>query len=529
MKKIQFLIYLFITTLSAYSQDYTGVVTKDSLAIMSSVTYITNDKDMNIFIGYKYYSENGVFIPKVAKWDGTELYIYSSADNLEFGVVRSVLPSKNGYVWLATANGLRKIMDDGKYIDYLLPQNNEGFRIIDDGQFTNMVEDSLGIIYFQTNLYLNKDIYNKKIYNMGKAEIWSFDGKNFIKSNIRNSTETVDFNIFNDNSQGNLLLSFYSISSDNTGSKLISYNSATEKSTEYQLEDFLKGKINVLPKSLISFEDKLLISYKPSSLGDIYEGFSILDRNTKKWTHFGASPYIKTNPNLSFNPIPSAINLEDGNYFPQTNWANKITPAKEKGFWLSMNFDYKSKWLLEKGGGLLYFDGDESFIRYSPGTHEGIKPFRPNINLKHPSDGLDYVNQKWDFGTGVAYDKNGDLFVGVLSGGLWIIPKSELPKNPISSVGKDNFSKHQNKGFLIIPNVVSIGEPLRLSLSENFKGNINSISITDQIGRVVATLSSEQLMATTRLTINTSNYVSGMYFVNMIVDNNNVTQKFIVR
>lgn len=529
MKKILIFIYLFITTLSAYCQDYTGVVTKDSLAIMSSVTYITNDKDMNIFIGYKYYSENNVYVTKAAKWDGTELYIYSTADNLEFGVVRSVLPSKNGYVWLATANGLRKLMDDGKYFDYPLPQNNEGFRIIDDGQFINMVEDSSGIIYFQTNLYPTKDVYNKRVNSLRKVEIWSFDGKNFTKPNVRNSNETTDYNIFNDNSQGDLLLTFYSISLDNTGSKLISYNSATEKSTEYQLEDFLNGKINILPKSLISFEDKLLISYKPISLGNIYEGFSILDRNTKKWTHFGASPYIKTNPNLSFNTIPSAVSLEDGNYFPKTNWANKITPSKEKGFWLSMQFDHKSEWLLEKGGGLLYFDGDESFIRYSPGTHEGIKPFRPNINLNHPSDGLDYTNQKWEFGSGVAYDKNGDLFVGSLMGGLWIIPKSELPKNPISSVGEDNFNNDKNKGFLIIPNVVSIGEPLRLSLSENFKGNINSISITDQIGRVVATLSSEQLMATTRLTINTSNYVSGVYFVNMIVDNNNVTQKFIVR
>lgn len=173
MKKTIAIIILMFISISTKAQDFTTVTTADTLRIMNSVTYLKNDSEMNVWIGYKFYSENGHYIPKVANWDGANLKIYSQADGLEFGVVRSVLPSNSGHVWLATATGVRKLMQNGKFIDYPLPQESEGYRIIDDGQSNNMIEDGLGALYCTTNLYIDKDIYNNESKLLRQQnEVW---------------------------------------------------------------------------------------------------------------------------------------------------------------------------------------------------------------------------------------------------------------------------------------------------------------------------------------------------------------------
>lgn len=312
---------------------------------------------------------------------------------------------------------------------------------------------------------------------------------------------------------------------DNPGNKLLSYKGNSNKKEEYDLEDFLKGKITVIPNSIAADKNKILVSYKPLSNSELYEGFSILNRDTKSWAHYGTSTYIKNNPDLSFTAIPSTVSEQNGTYFPLTNWARKITPALVNGFWLSMERDYKSDWLVEKGGGLLYFDGINKFERFSPGTHEGIEPFRPNIQLVHSSDGREMKDVEWRFGTGVAYSKNGDLFVGALDGGLWIIPKSELPKTTTANIIEES----KSKDFLLIPNIVSSGEPLRVSLAHKFEGDISAISISDQTGRTLSTYSSDQLTSTLKLLISTEGLTHGVYYVNMTIDNINQTEKFIIR
>lgn len=507
------------------AQDFTSVTTADTLRIMNSVTYIKNDSEMDVWIGYKFYSENGVYVPKVASWDGANLKIYSQGDGLEFGVVRSVLPSKSGYVWLATATGLRKLMKDGNFKDYPLPQDSDGFRIIDDGQSNNMVEDGSGAIYCTTNLYIDKDIYNNSPKLLRQQnEVWKLVGETWLKTELRAPDNTINYNLYND-PEGGVIISFYDISLDNPGSKLLSYAETSNKKEEYILEDFFKGKIPISPNSIIAENNSILVSYKPNSFSDIYEGFSILNRDTKSWNHYGTSTYLNGNPDLTFTAIPSAVYEDNGTYFALTNWARKISFASEKGFWLSMEYDYKSDFLIEKGGGLLYFDGEKEFLRYSPGTHEGIEPFRPNLNLAHSSDGRDMKNVEWRYGTGVAYNKNGDLFVGALDGGLWIIPKEVLPQSTTTSVVEES----NDKGFLIIPNMAAAGETVKIALPYQFRGEISSISITDQTGRTISTYSSEQLTATMKLNINTEGFAHGIYYVNMTIDNVSRTEKFIIK
>lgn len=526
MKKIIKLVLILCTSIVINAQDFVSVTTADTLRLMNSVTHIQNDSEMNVWIGYKFYSENGNFVPKVASWDGSNLKIYSQVDGLEFGVVRSVLPSKSGYVWLATATGVRKLMQDGSYTDYPLPQGSEGFRIIDDGQSNNMVEDGSGVIYCTTNLYIDKDIYNNSPKLLRQQnEVWKLVNGVWLKSDLKGSDETINYNLYND-PEGGVILSYYDISLDNTGSKLLSYNGKINKEIEYELIDFLNGKISVQPIGIATAKNTILVSYKPLDLSYLYEGFSILNRDTKSWKHYGTSAYIENNPEFTFLPIPSAVTEQNGTYYPETNWARKITPGIDEGFWFSMDRDYKADWLVEKGGGLLYFDGDKTFIRYSPGTHEGMEPFRPNYNLAHSSDGRELKDVEWTFGTGVAYDHNGDLLVGSLLSGLWIIPKEVLPQSTTTTSAVE---ESNDKGFLIIPNIAAAGETVKIALPYQFRGEISSISITDQTGRTISTYSSEQLTATMKLNINTEGFAHGIYYVNMTIDNVSRTEKFIIK
>lgn len=523
MKKIVLLITLLCATLTSNAQDFAGVTTADTFHLMNSVAHIQNDSEMNIWVGYKLDTKNG-WIPKVASWDGANLKIYSQADGLEFGVVRAVFPSKAGHVWLATATGVRKLMQDGKYTDYPLPQAGDGFRIIDDGQWTRMVEDGAGVLYCNTSLFAQKDIYNESFNTLKQPEVWKLENGYWKKSELKGADNSIGYNFYSD-PEGGIITSYFDISLGSSGNKLLIINETTNKEEDYQFKDFLEGRVSVLSSTLAADKNKILVSYKPLDAGKLYEGFSIINRDTKSWQHFGSSAFQASYPDLSFTPIPSAVRLENGTYFPESNWASKITPALGEGFWLSMERDYKEDWLIEQGGGLLYFDGEEKFIRYSPGTHEGIVPFRPGKELPHSSDGRDFNKVTWGFGTGVAYNKNGDLFVGSLFGGLWVIPKDVLPQSTTASVVEESNSK----GFLIIPNMVTAGEPLKVALPFEFRGDISAISITDQTGRTISTYSSEQLTATMKLNINTEGFAHGIYYVNMTIDNVSRTEKFIIK
>lgn len=521
-----FYIYILLVLISlpplVHSQEYAFVSTADTTSLMNSVTYIDNDNEMNVWIGYKL--DATTFVPKVAKWDGEELYIYSANDNLEFGVVRSVLPSREGnHIWLATATGLRKLNSDGTYKDYPLPQNGDGFRIIDDGQFTNMVENANGDVYCSTNLYPQKDIYNSDSKLLrDEPEVWALIGENWVKTEIRTSGNTVSYQLHSD-SDGKILLTYYDISPGNQGTKLIEINTLNNNEVQYDIESPLDSKISVRPASITSNNEEVVLSFRPNESSVIFEGFSLFNRNSEVWEHFTSAWYVSRNPDLDLIPIPSAVKMENGKYFPLTNWAYTITPDKKNGYWFSMLSDHKADWLVEKGGGLLYFDGNKSFVRYSSDTHEGIRPFRPNPDLTHSSDGQDISDVQWRFGTGVAYDKNGDLFVGNLIGGLWIIPENQLPT--VSSVEE----LQAKKGFIVVPNLVNSGSTFDIKLGPDFEGDISAIYISDQTGRMVSSLSSKQLSSTRKLTINTDGMTTGMYFVNITVNGENSTEKFIIR
>jgi hypothetical protein len=228
MKKIVLLITLLCATLTSIAQDFAGVITADSLRIMNSVAHIQNDSELNVWIGYKLEAKEG-WIPKVASWDGANLKIYSQADGLEFGVVRAVLPSKAGHVWLATATCVRKLMQDGKYTDYPLPQTGDGFRIIDDGQWTRMVEDGSGVLYCNTNLYGQKDIYNNSQKLLRKQpEGWKLENGYWEKSELKGGDNSIGYNLYSD-PEGGIITSYYDISLDNPGNKLLIINETTNK------------------------------------------------------------------------------------------------------------------------------------------------------------------------------------------------------------------------------------------------------------------------------------------------------------
>jgi len=526
MKKIILISILScLLATSVTSQDFAEITTADTLKLSTSVTYIQNDSEMNIWLGYQLYTENGNIVPKIAKWDGEELKIYSQEDDLEFGVVRSVLASKSGHVWLATATGIRKLMLDGTYIDYPLPQeSDEGFRVIADGQNTNMVEDGSGTLFCNTELYTRKDLYNFVPNSLRKPEIWQLKDGKWELSEIQAGDNTINYNFYND-PNGGIITSYFDISLGGTGDNLFLINTNTNEKESIRIEDFLEGRVSVKANTILADENKIIISYKPTDVSNLYEGFSILDRDTESWTHFGSSWYVDNFPNLDFTTIPSALRDDGGNLFPERNWARKITPAKDRGYWLSMEIDSKADWLIRKGGGLLYFDGKDDFIRYSPGTHEGMKPFRPNPNFKLPFDGRDYDEIDLRMGSGVAYDKEGDLFVATLLGGLWVIPKSELPSSTQASLEEEA----NKKGFSLVPNIVSSGKSINLVLANRFKGDVTSIIVTDQTGRIISNYNSNELFAANELSISTNDLSTGFYYVSLTIDNVVMTEKFIVR
>jgi hypothetical protein len=340
---------------------------------------------------------------------------------------------------------------------------------------------------------------------------------------IVDNDDIINYSLYNNN--GNLTIKYRDLTIAGMTELLGIYDEATDSFKNIRVEDFLDGQIDVQVNSFASDTDQYLLSFKPEDIGFLYEGFSLFNTSDEKWKHYGTSAYVENFPDKDFSPIPSALYEDNGKYLPYTNFALKITPAKNKGFWMSMAYDYKEEWVVQKGGGLLYFDGDETFIRYSSDTHEGIRPMRFNINHKHNSDGVDPTLTTWRFGTGVAYDKSGNLLVGSLIGGLWFIPKSQLP-DPNTSVED---ATDEGKAFVIVPNVVTLGDPLNLSLSDSFKGSVSSVYISDVTGKIVSTYSNDQLMTARRLTVKTDNFTQGIYYVNIVVDGVNTTQKVVLR
>lgn len=439
---LKVIILSFTFQLLAYDQ----IDSSDSLSIMNQNYYLKNDSLGNIWIGYRDLIENTAYVPKVALWDGDNLKIFNGDDDLPYGVVRDIFIKNNGSVVLITDSGLRIFDKDIKsYVDFNFPQNEDGFRKIspnESNQGNQIVEDKNGVLWCLTKLYEKENIYSEQgNYSInGTEELWKFENEKWSKVDFIDFFNTFRIEIVNFDENRILI---YGIDFSDQGISLPSLININDNTiSDFSVKEFTKGQVNTQISEAYSYDGNIIFSYQlPSNSSISYEGFSIYDIDLQSWTHYGAEPYLDYDNDFEFFPIPSAYDVQNGTKFASSNWIRKIRESRGYGFWFCMLQDYNEDWFEQKGGGLVHFDGKDSFIRYSVPLVEEIRPLELSPNLERASDSFERSDINSTFMNGVAYDKNGDLWFGSLFAGIWIVPKELLPDkiNSVESAEKIGF------------------------------------------------------------------------------------------
>ena len=370
----------------------------------------------------------------------------TAADGLSQSYVFDIIQDQDGYIWLATQDGLNKY--DGTKFKYYRSNIVDEYSLTDN-YIRKLFKDSTGTIWVGTQNGLSR--YNKQLDN--------FDNFTFDESESNSLLDNTIWDIYEDRAQETSGLDVPNNLWVSTAKGLHKFDSVNQ--------EFIRTKIRQ-PSNNTS-----------TNLQEIKSIFH--DKNGNYWFNSYDNGFFVTNKNLSLdNSLHKQIQAQLGS---ETTQINKIVII-EKEYWLATNtgiyvlderYLLKEQYTLNQTGGSPILArnievANDSHIWVA--TDEGLKSINP---LNETSKSHSYSNiaeQEYNNYTyGLLVDNTEKLWVGSLNGLLIL--------NPVTTIINSN-NEQESANYTNITSFASIGEETWFS-SESDILKINSLNTVNSL------------------------------------------------